>query len=117
MTNLLRQSVYSRLAGYEDVNDAQRLSVDPVMRAVTGKRKNAACVNTIGRFGTEILTLKENIDVLIPKVLWKCFIMKNRSLRLDYKATESWLFSFTKLIWGIFIFFKIFYKSCSRINI
>ena len=39
MTNLLRQSVYSRLAGYEDVNDAQRLSVDPVMRAVNGKKK------------------------------------------------------------------------------
>jgi hypothetical protein len=64
MTNLLRQSVYSRLAGYEDVNDAHRLSVDPVMRAVTGKRKNAASINTIGRFETEILTLKENIDSL-----------------------------------------------------
>ena len=37
ITNLLRQSLYSRLAGYEDVNDAQRLSVDPVMRAVTGE--------------------------------------------------------------------------------
>ena len=48
MTNLLRQSVYSRLAGYEDVNAAQRLSVDPVMRAVTGKKKNAASANTIG---------------------------------------------------------------------
>ena len=43
MTNLMCQSVYSCLAGYEEVNDAQRLSVDPVMRAVTGKRK----VNTI----------------------------------------------------------------------
>jgi hypothetical protein len=30
-------------------------------------------------------------------------LMQNRSLRLDYKATESWLFSITKLIWGIFI--------------
>jgi len=66
ITNLLRQSVYSRLAGYEDVNDAQRLSVDPVMRAVVGKkkRKNAASVNTIGRFETKILALKENIDSL-----------------------------------------------------
>ena len=35
---LLRQSVYSRFAGYEDVNDAERLSVDPVMRAITGKK-------------------------------------------------------------------------------
>jgi len=66
MTNLLRQSVYSRLAGYEDVNDAQRLSVDPVMRAVTGKkrRKNAASVNTVGRFETEILPQKKNLDGL-----------------------------------------------------
>lgn len=66
ITNLLRQSVYSRLAGYEDVNDAQRLSVDPVMRAVTGKkkRKNAASVNTVGRFETEILPQKKNLDGL-----------------------------------------------------
>ena len=60
MTNLLRQSVYSRLAGYEDVNDAERLSVEPVMRAVTGKKKNAASINTIGRCETEILTLRDN---------------------------------------------------------
>ena len=34
--NLLRQAVYSRLAGYEDVNDAARMSKDPVMRAISG---------------------------------------------------------------------------------
>jgi DDE family transposase len=27
---LLRQSIYSRLAGYEDVNDAERLAIDPI---------------------------------------------------------------------------------------
>jgi len=64
MTNLLRQSVYSRLAGYEDVNDAQRLSVDPVMREVTGKKKNAASANTVGRFETEILPLNKNLEGL-----------------------------------------------------
>jgi len=64
ITNLLRQSVYSRLAGYEDVSDAHRLSVDSVMRAITGKKKNAASINTIGRFETEILTLRENLEGL-----------------------------------------------------
>ena len=32
---LLRQSIYSRLAGYEDVNDAERLTVDPDERIQT----------------------------------------------------------------------------------
>jgi len=32
LADLLRQSVYSRLAGYEDVNDAERLSQDPTRR-------------------------------------------------------------------------------------
>ena len=34
LTGLLRQSIYGRLAGYEDVNDAKRLAFDPVMRAI-----------------------------------------------------------------------------------
>jgi len=38
MVALLRRSVYSRLAGYEDTNDAERLSVDPAMRQVVGGR-------------------------------------------------------------------------------
>jgi hypothetical protein len=32
MVALLRQSLYSRLAGYEDTNDTERLAVDPAMR-------------------------------------------------------------------------------------
>jgi len=35
---LLRRSIYSRLAGYDDTNDAERLCVDPAMRHVPGGR-------------------------------------------------------------------------------
>ena len=35
---LLRQSVYSRLGGYEDTNDAERLRLDPTMRVIVGER-------------------------------------------------------------------------------
>ena len=35
---LLRQSVYSRIAGYEDLNDAERLRVDPAIRQIVGGR-------------------------------------------------------------------------------
>ena len=63
---LLRQSVYSRLAGYEDTNDAERLAVDPAMRAVVGRRseKPVASTNTLSRFETDTLTRRENLEAL-----------------------------------------------------
>ena len=67
LASFLRESVYSRLAGYEDVNDADRLSVDPTMRRITGKKideKNAASTNTMGRFETQMLSVKDNLQTL-----------------------------------------------------
>jgi hypothetical protein len=37
LTSLFRQSVFGRLAGYEDVNDADGLAHDPAMRAVVDR--------------------------------------------------------------------------------
>jgi hypothetical protein len=37
LLGLLRQAIYGRLAGYEDVNDADRLASDPAMRAIIGR--------------------------------------------------------------------------------
>jgi len=65
---LLRQSIYGRLAGYEDTNDAERLCVDPAMRQIVGERakdKTAGSVSQMGRFETEILTQPQNLKVLM----------------------------------------------------
>ena len=67
---MLRQSIYSRLAGYEDVNDAERLAVDPAMRHVVGGRaaqadNEAASMSVVGRFETEILSQRCNLTALM----------------------------------------------------
>lgn len=67
LTGLLRQSIFSRLAGYEDVNDADRLARDPVMRQIIGGRavkRGAASASAMGRFETEMLTRPENLTAL-----------------------------------------------------
>ena len=67
LDGLFRQSVYGRLAGYEDVNDADRLALDPVMRQVVGGRAvdaQAASASQMGRFETETLALTENRETL-----------------------------------------------------
>ncbi|UCC69708.1 MAG: IS1380 family transposase [Armatimonadota bacterium] len=64
---LFRQSIFSRLAGYEDTNDAERLSVDPVLRHVVGgraKSRSAASTSQMGRFETQVLTEQENLSAL-----------------------------------------------------
>jgi Transposase DDE domain group 1 len=67
MAALMRQSIFSRLAGYEDTNDAERLSVDPTMRHVVGGRATehtAASTSQMGRFETEVLTQPGNLKAL-----------------------------------------------------
>ncbi len=64
---LLRQSIFSRLAGYDDTNDADRLAQDPAMRVVVGwqgSAKNAASTSEMGRFETETLTEEDNLKGL-----------------------------------------------------
>ena len=65
---MLRQSIYSRLAGYEDVNDADRLSVYSVMRHVIGGRaadRLAASTSQVARFETEVLRHPDNLAALM----------------------------------------------------
>ena len=62
-----RQSVFGRLGGYDDVNDADRLSLDPVMRWIVGGHavtKQAASTSQMGRFETEVLATDANVEAL-----------------------------------------------------
>jgi hypothetical protein len=93
---LLRQSVFGRLAGYEDVNDAERLCRDPAMRWVVGDRAisgSAASASQIGRFETKWLSRPDNLAALadlsgqwIDKVYGR---RSPKTIVLDMDSSES----------------------------
>ncbi|HSM16782.1 MAG TPA: IS1380 family transposase [Gemmatimonadales bacterium] len=74
MAGLFRQSVFGRLGGYEDVNDADHLGHDPAMRWIVGGgavTKQAASASQMGRFETEFLATDDNIAALADQSgLW-----------------------------------------------
>jgi hypothetical protein len=64
LADLLRQSVYSRLAGYEAVNDAERVSADPTFRLIGSEKiweRGAALTSRLQSFETELLAAEENV--------------------------------------------------------
>ena len=63
LADLLRQSVHSRMAGYEDVNDAERLSQDPTFRLIGSEKtwdRGAALTSRLQTFETEMLAEEQN---------------------------------------------------------
>ena len=96
---LLRQSIFSRLAGYEDTNDAERLSVDPTMRHVVGGRaseRSAASTSQMGRFETEVLTQPGNLSELTKlSGMWIDRLRERKPMRelildLDSSVSETY---------------------------
>ncbi len=67
LVGMLRQAVFGRLAGYEDVNDAERLRHDPAMRWIVGGKAASGCAasaSQMGRFETRWLTAEKNLSAL-----------------------------------------------------
>ena len=65
---MLPLAIYGRLAGYEDVNDAERRCADFAMRRGGGGRltaKEAASTSEMGRFETEMLSSRKNLRELM----------------------------------------------------
>jgi len=96
LAGLLRQSVFGRLAGYEDVNDADTLCRDPAMRWVVGDRAItgfAASASQMGRFETKWLCRSENLAALgdLPGQ-WIDKVQQRRAPKmivLDMDSSES----------------------------
>jgi hypothetical protein len=93
LVGLLRQSVFGRLAGYEDVNDADRLRRDPAMRWVVGGKApmgRAASASQMGRFQTEWLAGPENLAALAdPPGQWIDAVHQRRQLlAVDRKRVD-----------------------------
>jgi Transposase DDE domain group 1 len=67
LVGMLRQSVFGRLAGYEDVNDAERLRHDPAMCWIVGGKAShgrAASPSQMGRFETKWFAAEKNLSAL-----------------------------------------------------
>jgi hypothetical protein len=67
LAGLFRQSIFGRLARYEDVNDAERLRHDPAMRWIVGGKAAQGCAaspSQMGRFETRWLAAHENLSAL-----------------------------------------------------
>src|SRR2546425_12042616 len=85
--DLLRQSVYSRLAGYEDLNDAQRLSQDPTFRLIGSEKiwdRGAALTSRLQTFETEMLAEEENLAGLAR--LNRALIGRAETMDSDYRT-------------------------------
>jgi hypothetical protein len=64
LADLVRQSVYSRLAGFEDFNDAVRVSSDPTFRLIGSKKngdRGGALTSRLQSFETGMLADDENL--------------------------------------------------------
>src|SRR6266404_4963797 len=95
LADLLRQSIYSRLAGYEDVNDAECLSQDPTFRLIGSRKiweRGAALTSHLQSFETEVLTQEENLAGLAAlnrELIAKAeAIASPRRVELDMDSTE-----------------------------
>ena len=85
--DLLRQSVHSRLAGYEDVNDAERLCQDPTFRLIGSEKiwdRGAALTSRLQTFETDILAEEENFAGLAR--LNRELIGKAEAIHWQYRA-------------------------------
>jgi len=106
MMGQFRQSLFDRLGGYDDVNDADRLGRDPAMRWIVGGKaieRHAASTSQLGRFETELLASDSNLAALtallgawIDRVSFRKF--RDNAVRLQLHALAYNLANFMRTL-------------------
>src|SRR5258708_299430 len=91
---MFRQSIYSRLAGYEDTNDAERLAEDPTFRMLASRERretSVALTSTLHWFETEVLAEERNYQGLarLNTELVQPEATGTRRVTLDIDSSES----------------------------
>jgi len=94
LPDLFRQSIYSRLAGYEDTNDAERLAEDPTFRMLASRERretSVALTSTLHWFETEVLAEERNYQGLarLNTELVQREATGTRRVTLDIDSSES----------------------------
>ncbi len=96
LPDLFRQSIYSRLAGYEDTNDAERLAEDPTFRMLASRERretSVALTSTLHWFETDVLAEELNYQGLArlntDLVQHKAARQLTQRLILDIDSSES----------------------------
>src|SRR2546425_1204365 len=96
LPDLFRQSIYSRLAGYEDTNDAERLAEDPTFRMLASRERRGtrvALTSTLHWFETDVLAEERNYQGLarLNTALIQHAVMRSAPQRvtLDIDSSES----------------------------
>jgi hypothetical protein len=94
LQDLFRQSIYSRLAGYEDTNDAERLAEDPTFRMLASRERretSVALTSTLHWFETEVLVDEQNYQGLarLNAELVQREATGIRRVTLDIDSSES----------------------------
>jgi hypothetical protein len=96
LADLFRRSAYSRLAGYEDLNDATRLASDPTFWLMGSKKvceRGMALTSTLHWFETDLLAREENFAGLArlnrKLVTWAQGVSVPHRAVLDMDSSES----------------------------
>jgi len=96
LPDLFRQSIYSRLAGYEDTNDAERLAEDPTFRMLASRERretSVALTSTLHWFETDVLAEERNYQGLArlntALIQHAAARSANQRVTLDIDSSES----------------------------